>query len=321
MAAMLFSAVNTASAMQMLDDHELAQSTGQDGLSVSLQGNGTISFDSITLQDTDGFRTSTNTTSTTHDAAAGISYITTGANKGVSFYSGSARDTAVTKPVSFVIDADGNGGDPVANIGIQFASNLTRIRLDAFELALTTLDSSNAIVTSTKRNLIRTGVNGIDIDFSLTGSTFGINMQLGNQPQGAMFMFTGGEIEKISAKGLEVISYECTAGCGTASAEYAEAGSLGLDLELSGTKDGSGDIVPFKLAGITMDVTTAGLIVGKTGKLDKFDLTINNLVMGDANATIPSSEPPFNGLANGSIGNIGLVGVEVTGFKATIKGI
>lgn len=298
-------------AMQLLDDKSLAQTTGQDGITISIHNNtGKITFDSIALE------TSGIVGSTTHNQAAAINYIPTQTGTGVAFYGGSARDTAIMSPISLVVDADSGAGSPLANISIAFAKNLSRITLEQFTFALSTLDpNTHNIIASTKRDLLRTGQEGIVIDL-VENNPLTINMQLGNNLQkynanhSAMFIVAGGALKQIEAKNLEVVSYTCTN-----SPTYAcrEGGKLTLDFNLSATNAHG-----VRLNGLYGTVSADGLEFGKIGTLDPFDLKISNLTLGEAGER---SSTVFNNLKNGSIGNIGMNGMSITDFKMTVSGM
>lgn len=301
----LLAATTTNFAMQQLEDHDLAQSTGQDGLTVGIGSvNGKYMLDSISLEDKDGIPSST------HDTSAAFSYILEDTDSGVGFFGGTDNDTPIATPVNLIIDA--NGSTPALNVAIALDANLTRIQLDPFSIALNKLDpTTKAIQVTNQRTLLKTGSDGVVIDF-VSGNQVVLNMQLGNQPQKALFKFTGGSIDQIQANNLQIMSYSCVSSvCST-----NDDDSLTLDLNLKATNS-----TGFRLAGIYIDPTTDGLIIGKSGNLDPFNLQINNLTMGDKNATIPSTDAPFDGLKNGSIGNIGLTGIQITDFKATVKGL
>ena len=297
-------------AMQALDDTTLAQETGQQGITVAIgtKGNsGTIGFDSISLEDTDG--SSNPFYNNTYTGKAALSYITQGSGAGVTFYNGAST---IAEPLTIVIDADGNANNPVLNVGLLLNNNLSRINLNPFALSLTSTTAPPTPV-NTRRDIVKVGGTGIDVVFK-TGSRLGLNMQLGAQPQGHMFVFTGGQILQVKndpSSPIELLSYSgiCTITCTPTS-------SLKLNFNLTANAASTNGI---QLAGMYIDVNSQGLTVGKTGKLDKFDLNVTDVVAGSKTAALDTNI--FNGLKNGAIGNFGAIGISVSDLKVNVKGM
>lgn len=304
----LMTCMSSAWSMQPMDDQDLADSTGQDGMTLTIgtaNDSGVVGFDHIAIEDTDGY-------GTTHTSAGALAYVTEGGGAGVSFYSGVDGTDSIATPFIVNIDSDGSGGNPLLNMNIGFDPSLTRINLNAFTLALTQMDGNGQFVASSKRNILRTGASGIDILFN-TGSQLGVNLQLGNQEQGAMFVLSGGRLQQIKSDDpIELISYNCVT---APSYSCTEGSSLKFDFNLV-ANDAS--VNGIQLQGIYMDIVSDGLEVGKAGVLDKFDLTLSNVTMGEAGVQGAST---FDNFKNGSIGNIGMKGVAITDFKTTVRGL
>ena len=60
------------------------------------------------------------------------------------------------------------------------------------------------------------------------------------------------------------------------------------------------------------------LVFGNKTTSDKLNLSLNNIMLGDKNA---SNANNFNGLQNGSLGNIGAVGISATNLKMRVSGM
>ena len=311
-------AVN-AFALQPLSDDALAESTGQDGITIGIGAvNGVIGFDEIGLTDTDGL--SDPFYSGDYNKPASISYITQGSGAGIGFYSGVTGSTPITQPLSFIVDADGNGSNRVLNAGIKLSSALTRINLSPFSISLKhTSDpipaaGGNPAVSAKnyRRDLLQVGGSGIDILLN-SGSAVGINLQLGAEPQGHMFVFTGGQIKEIRndpSSPIQVLSY--SAACSTT---CVSSSSLNFNFNLKANAASTNGI---QLAGMYVDINSEGLTLGKTGPLDKFDFTLSNLVAGKLDELDTNT---FDGLKNGSMGNFGVIGATVTNLKVNVKGM
>lgn len=339
-------------AMQPLNETDMAEATGQDGITIGLSfPEATISYDQIMMTDDDGF------TGQANAASLVVASTTYSATQGVRLFSAATGGATVTQPIAIKIDADaGVGGNkPVMNIHASMPTDLKRIRINPFSIFLAS--GSDRIHNTTRvygnvtnyaasgagslknnvREIVRLGTGGIDIIFTDHNATYNpnnvlaTNIQLGNTPQGAFLKFTGGSISEINTVSpLQILSYNganpsnpalnnCTSpgfdGCTTNSIK------IGLNLKATNTDtgfrlydhDGAGSF-----SGFYMNLTNDGLIVAADGTTDGLDITLSNITIGNAEATNTNT---FNGLKNGSIGNIGLTGIKVTDFKTTVKGL
>lgn len=73
----------------------------------------------------------------------------------------------------------------------------------------------------------------------------------------------------------------------------------------------------FSLNGFYADITSEGFVFGNPS-LKKLNIVYSNVVAGAKNAQQATS---FNNLRNGSMGNLGLVGIEVTNLQMKVKGM
>lgn len=316
------------SALQPLDEVDLAQATGQDGVSIGLHfPNATISYDQFMLS-SDGITGSI--TGHTNQASLVIAPTTNNSTQGIRLFK--ADGSISSEQIKIHIDADGNAGKPVANLNMTLADT-TRIRINPFSIYLasgsTDIFTSRKIDTITSNvtranvhEIVKFNTHGLDITFK-NNETLGVNIQLGNAAQGAMFKLSG-TLLCIATNNM------CVSGLaddGTNPIEMMSVGgsSLKLGLKLSATNQTTGfrlhahNDTGEQFGGVYGVVADQGLVIGAAGTTDKFDLTLSNLTMGDKNAT-PSSTV-FNGLKNGSIGNIGMNGMSITDFKMTVSGM
>lgn len=300
----------SVNAMEQLDDQQMAASTGQDGISVGIQlPNSTISFNQIGL---------VNINDRNDPASARSSLVMAPTNfaptQGIRFFT--AAGTPTTQPLMVKFDVDGNAGEPLLNINLSLPSDLARIRINPFSIYIAdgvgsvfSTRTVNGVGTNTLRSgvteMVRVGTNGIDVRFK-SGDPVSLNLQLGAEPQGHMFEFNGGSIlQVVSNSPIEIMSLN---NGGTTQS------SLKLNLDISATDQ----VVGFRLDGFYGDLDAAGLVIGKNGWTDKLDIRINNIVAGDLPAASPSV---FNGLANGSMGNIGLEGLRIENLKVNVSGM
>ena len=302
---------HSAFALEQLNDQDLASQTGQDGITVKL-GVSAVTFDQLSLIDTDGIAATTSIGS----AALAIAPTTSTGSVKVNFLN--AGGTAVNNLLTATIDSDG-GATPsgaFANINLAF-SELKQITIDPFAIYLAptvnasrTIGSTGSVFTGTA---LRSGVskllqigdasNKLSINFK---DSLGANIQLGGAPQGHLIQLSG-SLQSINIPKIKIFSKNIIGGTDTSS-------SLSLDAELKASNAATG----ISLSGFYMDVAPGGINFGKTGTTDKFDLTLDNVVAGKLGASEASS---FNGLKNGSMGNFGLVGASVTNLKVNVKGM
>lgn len=301
-----------ALAMEPMDDQSLSQTTGQDGINVGINLS-KVQLNQISIIDRDGLGSTVNDASKSSLVLAGKSAGTLADQTVDITFLGASN----TPTMNIVMDTDGGAtggasGKPFANIGMSFASNITGIKVSPFALYLAGASSSSGPAgyqsiftgTSEKSDVIKfLKLNdGFDINFAAAKPT--INLQLGNAPQGRMIAF-GGAIQSI-----------CGTGSGCAIALLSDDSDIGanFNFQLTGTDKVNG----FSLNGFYAGVEPTGFVFGNTGESSKFDLGINQMIMGTSGA---SAAGTFNGLQNGSMGNFGAIGTSVTDLKVKINGL
>lgn len=327
-----------AMAMQPLDDKSLSATTGQDGISLSVDIS-KVDFNQAAIIDTDGFTTTAlgSTVALTSKAAL-VMAATQGAASptiGVDFVQTfNADGSIVHNPAQLLnmsIDSDAgeaaNGG-AFTNIALSFGNGVNGMRIRPFSVYLAPnapgVISSLVGSTYTRGSVFNSGTttlksanikellrvsNNIDIKF-VSNNKPTMNFQLGASPQGHLVMF-GGAIDSVCGTG---------SGCNMMLvADYATAGNpstaygVGFDLQMKST-----DINGFSLDGFYAGIESGGVVFGNTGTSDKFDLSLNNIMLGKDGA---SNGNEFNGLKNGSLGNIGAVGISATNLKMRVSGM
>lgn len=303
--------VSSASAMQIMDDQDLASQTGQDGITIKT-GVSAVSFDHVALIDTNGM------TGATNSAALIIAPNTSGSSVKVNFLNGSG--SAVNNLFTANIDADAGTNNAVANINLAF-SDMRTIKVDPFSIYLaptmnntrtigsvgSVFGSGTALITGVSKLLqIGSGTEGLNINFK---DTLGVNLQLGNTPQNHMIKFSG-SLQSVNIPKIKVFSNNTG----------NTTSSLNLDASFTAT-DTSG----FGLGKFYLDVAPGGLIFGADGTTSKFNAQIDNVVAGLSGAATASSDPIekqiFNNLNNGSMGNFGVVGASIKNLKVNVRGL
>ncbi|NIE95791.1 pilus assembly protein FilA [Acinetobacter sp. Tr-809] len=319
-------------AMQPMDDQSLSTMTGQDGLNIGVQAN--VQFNQMAIIDNDGLSyggyTAPSYTNRAGLVIAGVAGQATAAPVKVTALNGATETTLGFK--AFVDTDAGTAatGGAFANIALAFNSNVTGIRISPFSIytaaagSLSNLSgstytrnsifSSGTLLKSDVKELLRVG--GIDIVFASNKPS--MNIQMGAAPQGHMVMFDGA-IESICGTGtgcnIMLVSDYVASGNSTTAPVGAS-----FDFKLKGNNGN-----PFSLKGFyagiygPVDATDkGGVIFGNAGTTDKFDLQLNNVLLGTNGYQQTGT---FNNLPNASIGNIGITGASVTNLKMKISGM
>ena len=233
------------------------------------------------------------------------------------------------------IDTDAGTNSAFANVALTLGSDVNGLRIRPFSVYLTpdqydprdsTKHAISTLVGSdyTQHSIFSTGTtlksanikellrvsNNIDVKF-ITNNKPRMNIQLGASPQGHLVMFSGA-VDSVCASTTSQPS-----GCsfnlvsGTTGAKF--------DLQMSG-KDANGFSLNGFYAGIEAGAGSipGAVVFGNTGVSDKLNLNLNNVWLGDAGA---ANANVFNGLNNGSLGNIGAVGISATNLKMRVSGM
>ena len=337
LALLLFSPF--ASAMQPLDDQSLSGATAQDGLNIGVHVS-KIDFNQIAIIDTDGF---TNSSASLTSKAALVMAASPGGASAIgvdvvkTFKADGSIDYGTSALFNAAIDTDAGTGTngAFANVALTLGSDVNGLRIRPFSVYLTpdqydpgdsTKHAISTLVGSdyTQHSIFSTGTtlkspnikellrvsNNIDIKF-VSNNKPTMNFQLGASPQGHMVMF-GGAIDSIcapSATQADGCSFNLVSG----------ATGAKFDLQMTST-DANGFSLNGFYAGIENGAGAVpdAVVFGHAGTSDKMDLAIKNVMLGDAGA---SNTNTFNGLQNGSLGNMGAIGTSVTNFKMRVSGM
>ena len=331
-----------AMAMQPLDDQSLSAMTGQDGLTVSVNIS-KIDFKQAAIIDNDGF---SNPDATLPGKAALVMATSPGgpANIGIDFVqtfnaNGSIQNSS-SELFKAIIDSDAGTGTngAFANVALTLGSDVNGLRIRPFSVYLTpdqydpgdsTKHAISTLVGSdyTQHSIFSTGTtlksanikellrvsNNIDVKFITTNKPR-MNIQLGASPQGHLVMLDGA-IDSVCAP-------TTTQPNGCSFNLVSETTGLKFDLQMSG-KDANGFSLNGFYAGIEAGAGSipGAVVFGNTGTSDKLNLSLNNIKMGDEIPVGNLNSNIFNGLQNGSLGNIGAVGVSATNLKMRVSGM
>ena len=338
LALLLFSPF--ASAMQPLDDQSLSGATAQDGLNIGVHVS-KIDFNQIAIIDTDGF---TNSSSSLTSKAALVMAASPGGASAIgvdvvkTFNADGSIDYGTSALFNAAIDTDAGTNSAFANVALTLGSDVNGLRIRPFSVYLTpdqydprdsTKHAISTLVGSdyTQHSIFSTGTtlksanikellrvsNNIDVKFITTNKPR-MNIQLGASPQGHLVMLDGA-IDSVCAP-------TTTQPNGCSFNLVSETTGLKFDLQMSG-KDANGFSLNGFYAGIEAGAGSipGAVVFGNTGTSDKLNLSLNNIKMGDEIPVGNLNSNIFNGLQNGSLGNIGAVGVSATNLKMRVSGM
>ena len=340
LALLLFSPF--ASAMQPLDDQSLSGATAQDGLNIGVHVS-KIDFNQIAIIDTDGF---TNSSASLTSKAALVMAASPGGASAIgvdvvkTFKADGSIDYGTSALFNAAIDTDAGTGTngAFANVALTLGSDVNGLRIRPFSVYLTPdqydhLDSTKHAISTlvgsdyTQHSIFSTGTtlkspnikellrvsNNIDVKFVTTNKPR-MNIQLGASPQGHLVMLDGAIDSVCAPTTTQPNGCSFNLVSGTTGAKF--------DLQMSG-KDANGFSLNGFYAGIEAGAGSipGAVVFGNTGVSDKLNLNLNNIKMGDEIPVGNLNSNIFNGLQNGSLGNIGAVGVSATNLKMRVSGM
>ena len=340
LALLLFSPF--ASAMQPLDDQSLSGATAQDGLNIGVHVS-KIDFNQIAIIDTDGF---TNSSASLTSKAALVMAASPGGASAIgvdvvkTFNADGSIDYGTSALFNAAIDTDAGTGTngAFANVALTLGSDVNGLRIRPFSVYLTpdqydpgdsTKHAISTLVGSdyTQHSIFSTGTtlkspnikellrvsNNIDVKFVTTNKPR-MNIQLGASPQGHLVMLDGAIDSVCAPTTTQPNGCSFNLVSGTTGAKF--------DLQMSG-KDANGFSLNGFYAGIEAGAGSipGAVVFGNTGTSDKLNLSLNNIKMGDEIPVGNLNSNIFNGLQNGSLGNIGAVGVSATNLKMRVSGM
>jgi len=286
----MFAATSGVYAMEALDEEALAATTGQDGITVTL----TLPAAGITMtqiiHDLDGHLGNAN---------SGAIVIGDPADPTNAVVGGPAPMTiATTGNITLTIDADGGDATPVA-AGETGAYLNVNVALSG----TTTIHTGDLSVANSGGTLVRgsgfgtvaaAGTSTIMKDLTITLGATSMNIQLGDEPQGAMI-----KLNTSITNGLDIANMDLADGGGTQTGgsisianQHLEDAGAGTDLTVAAD----------------IDVVAGGLRVALAsfGSATGVDARMTGVKLGNAGASV--------------LGDIEIMGLNLNGTAITIAG-
>lgn len=279
-----------AMAMQALDDTALSAATGQDGITIAIKPptntdaaavtagfTNAIVIDSVIIRDKDGGAGLPSSGPT----SAGLGAGTQGAIQLGTV--GNLADSLLLETngeIVVKIDADGNGTTPVLNINVALP---TQMKVTTGDIYVTT-STGFATGQGANRALVLDGIS-----VSLGGAA--LNIQLGNEAQGAMIKASGTITGGLTISDLAIRDNNGTTG--------TNGGAIIIDNVIVRTA-GSNNLT----LDAEIDATANGLVITTNGNNDVF---LQNVRLGANNTAA-------------SIGDVELIGIQSSGTEIRISG-
>lgn len=301
--AMALSANAMAAQLQALDDEALSATTGQDGITLTINTSG-ITIDKLLIHDNDGLQTAANggvVVMNEWDSAAN-SIVATDVDLGGTETAGAIvlNDVALNLTGDTVVkldtDAGAGGTAPFLNIGLQTGTT-TQILVDNIAVGVSGTygtPASNRRGATNEVTILSgyTAANKIDITLGQTS----MNIQLGNTPQGAMILASGTVTNGIEIKNLAIN-------------DASGGGAIGLD-RIRITDANSGNLS----ANAKISATASGLLIDTGSTIDK-DIYIEGVRFG-ALANMDASVTT----RNASIGDVEIQGLNMGTSSILVSG-
>ncbi|MFW1950825.1 DUF6160 family protein [Acinetobacter beijerinckii] len=329
-------------AMQPMDDTSLASTVGQDGISIAIS-NSKIEFNQISVIDNDGFSyggyTAPNYTGRAGLIIAGIAGQTPNnalkPNPVAIVGLDSSNADTLLPTLNAIIDSDKGVGTKGAfvNINLSFSGNYSGFRIKPFSIYSANSSNLSSVIGGiyTKKTIfdvgsaikLQSGVkeilrinDNLDIKFIASNKPT-VNLQFGAAPQGHMAMF-GGAIDSICGSTASGCNMMLVSDYTTVNDSTTAPIGASFDFQLKATNSTTG----FRLNGFYGGIEgqagaeAGGFVFGNNGVTDQFNLNLNNIKLGNA-----ADSANFNGLNNGSIGSLGMVGTSISNLKMKISGM
>jgi hypothetical protein len=300
-------------AMDVLDDTQLAQSTGQDGLTLTIQPKsagqaGLIGFSDFAFIDTNGLTGTTGASIRNAGTATNTSYTGVGsmvvnmrANSGIQLLtSGGVYSTGA---ITTTIDVDGSAGqgaNALLYMSINLPADVVKIKADIQDISLRadTLSGANVVTGSVEKPIAQFSQG---IDFNLA-SQLRLAVVLGAEGTAAnLNHFVTLVSANFSSIDLGTVTLPSIGGTANESSLSAKVSLTNLDL-----------------SGAYLDVTSTGLTFAKAS-IGPFNVSISDITAG--NTAAAASSTVFNGTNVGSLGTLGANGITVSNFKMTVSGM
>jgi hypothetical protein len=296
-----------AFAMDLLDDGQLAESTGQDGISITIQPKsagqaGLIGFSDVALIDRDGFTGLSDTTiNGVAYTNAGSSVLNMRAGSGIQLLT--STGTFSTGAITIDTDIDGSAGQgskPMLYTTINLPADVARIKADIQDLSIRadTLSGSTVIAGTVEKPIVQ---------FS-QGITFNLASQL------RLALVLGAEGTAANANHFMTLVSANFSSIDFGTISLPSIGGAVGESSLSATVS----INNLDLSGAYLDIVGTGLTFGKAS-IGPFNASINNITLGSTAAT--PSATIFNGTNVGALGSLGANGITVTNMKLTVSGM
>ena len=298
--AMAISANAMAAQLQSLSEDEMAAQTGQDGISLVIDGDIEAT---VVVHDKNGYQegvtngpaptraalgfTGTPAATATGNVDSGAIVLGDAATKF------SIKDTGATKKgITLHIDADANGTAPVLNVNVALPDELTITTGNIYVAKSGGVDAATAATQYTDATKAKILDN---VTVVLGGAT--MNIQLGNAPQGSFITLGGSVTGGVTLNNFSILAPTLTTAQWTALALPASLtqGTTDRGIHMTSVNVKSKDVANLNLTGTKINIADQGLVVSGTPDID---VRIKDLKLGSKANTA-------------ALGDIALLGLKV----------
>ena len=283
-----------AMAMESMDDSALSSTTGQEGITLKIKAD-EVKIAKLIVHDNDGLSAAATISPTTAALAGGTATAGGITVNGVSIKvdttspfavasAGTRAALGLTNDVLAIVkvDADAGAGGTAPVLNVNMLNNAMAIHVDSIGVGAS---KSVASMAGKARRGVTNEVTLIE-DLDLTVGASALNIQLGNQPQGAMIAANG-----VIGGGIRIANLTVN--------DNAGGGQVGIQ-NMAITSADSTNLTVNTLIGVTTD----GLSIKSTGA---HDIYMGSIKVGDLSTAA-------------SLGSIEIQGMETIGSEILVSG-
>lgn len=299
--------------MDELTDGQLASTTGQDGLTVTVAlPSNTLNVDQVAIFDGNGFTGQTSAGA----LVLGKNANAAGAADGALPTLGTGMSLTTSGNIRAVIDTSGGASStaPVLNVALSLPTTMTLVTGDIGVAAASGTAGNYKIINNTSTGVGNAQIMAsTSITFNLSGSPL-ITLQYGKPTQGAMAVFSSLNISSIVFN--SALSLTSPNG-GVGASSLSMTPSI-TSLDLSGSKLSIATTANLNTAFSSLSVPlTAGGLLFQDSSLTVGGIQFNNIIAGTAG----NSDATFGGSKNAPIGSFGITNMTVSNLKIGVSGM
>lgn len=303
--------------MDELTDGQLASTTGQDGLTVTVAlPSNTLNVDQVAIFDSNALPSQIAGQTGAGVLVLGKNANAAGALDGAQPTLGTGMSLTTNGSIRAIIDTSGGaaGTAPLVNIALSLPTVMTLVTGDIGVAAASGTAGNYKVVNNTSTGVgVAQIMASTSMTFTLAGSPL-ITLQYGKPTQGAMAVFSSLNISSIVFNSALSLTSP-NGGVGASSLSMTPSVT---NLNLSGSTLGVATAANLSTAfGPSVGTLTAGGLLFQDSSLTVGGLQLNNVTAG----TSGTSDATFGGMKNASMGSLGVANMTVSNLKIGVSGM